>query len=257
MSDSKQRKQYAFVVRQLTAREIKRKYARSYLGIVWSVLNPLLSMAVLSLIFSQLFRRSIENYPIYYLTGYILWQTFTGATTAALTTLADNKMLLLKVKFPMELFVLTRVYTAFINLAYSLIAYVVMLLVFGVTPKWTMLVSPLVFLCLFLFALGMSYLLAAAYVFFGDIKHLYSVVLTLWMYCSAIFYPAEQLQGAIQIVIQNNPLFILIHCLRKAVMYGELPLPVETAQMLLWGAGMYFAGVLVFRKSRNRIMQKI
>ena len=142
MKDTQQRKQFTFVVRQLTAREIKRKYARSYLGIVWSVLNPLLSMAVLSLIFSQLFRRSIENYPIYYLTGYILWQTFTGATNAAMTTLADNKMLLLKVKFPMDIFILTRVYTALINLGYSLIAYVAMLIVFRVTPKWTMLISP-------------------------------------------------------------------------------------------------------------------
>ena len=129
MVDTKQSKQYAFVVQQLTAREIKRKYARSYLGILWSVLNPLLSMVVLSLIFSQLFRRSIDNYPIYYLTGYLLWQTFTGATTAAMTALVDNKMLLLKVKFPMDLFILTRVYTALINLGYSVIAYIIMLFV--------------------------------------------------------------------------------------------------------------------------------
>ncbi len=257
MADSKQKKQYAFVVRQLTARELKRKYTRSFLGIFWSVLNPLLSMAVLSLIFSQLFRRSIENYPIYYLTGYILWQTFTGATTAALTTLVDNKMLLLKVKFPMELFVVTRVYTALINLGYFLIAYAVMLMVFGVTPKWTMLFSPLIIFCLFLFSLGMSYILAAAYVFFGDIKHLYTVILTLWMYCSAIFYPAEQLQGPIQLVIRNNPLFILINCLRKAVMYGELPLPLEIAQMLLWGFGVYLIGSYIFRRSKNKIMQRI
>ena len=96
MPDFSSKKQYAFVIQQLTGREIKRKYARSYLGILWSVLNPLLSMAVLSLIFSQLFRRSIENYPIYYLTGYILWQMFTGATTAAISTLVDNKPLLNK-----------------------------------------------------------------------------------------------------------------------------------------------------------------
>ena len=96
MAGLQQRRQFAFVIRQLTARELKRKYARSYLGIVWSVLNPLLSMAVLSLIFSQLFRRSIENYPIYYLTGYILWQAFTGSTTAAMTALVDNKPLLLR-----------------------------------------------------------------------------------------------------------------------------------------------------------------
>lgn len=257
MKDVQQRKQFAFVVRQLTAREIKRKYARSYLGIVWSVLNPLLSMAVLSLIFSQLFRRSIDNYPIYYLTGYILWQTFTSATNAAMTTLVDNKMLLLKVKFPMDIFILTRVYTALINLGYSLIAYVTMLIVFWVTPKWTMLISPFIIFCLVVFALGISYMLATAYVFFGDIKHLYSVVLTLWMYCSAIFYPVEQLQGFIRIVIFNNPLYTYIHCLRKAVIYGELPNTVEFLQMVLWGAGIYGLGYLVFRKNRNRILQKI
>mgnify|MGYP002563701427 CR=1 FL=1 len=254
MRDVQQRRQFAFVVRQLTAREIKRKYARSYLGIVWSVLNPLLSMAVLSLIFSQLFRRSIENYPIYYLTGYILWQTFTGATTAAMTTLADNKMLLLKVKFPMDLFILTRVYTALINLGYSLVAYVLMLAVFQVTFKWTMLFSPVIILCLIVFSLGISYMLATAYVFFGDIKHLYSVVLTLWMYCSAIFYPVEQLQGLIRVVIWNNPLYTFIHCMRKAVMMGALP---ELLQMILWAAAIYGLGYGIFRRCRSRILQKI
>lgn len=255
--DRQQHSQYAFVIRQLTSREIKRKYARSYLGIVWSVLNPLLSMAVLSLIFSQLFRRSIENYPIYYLTGYILWQMFTGATTAALTTLVDNKPLLLKVKFPMDLFVLTRVYTALINLGYSLAAYVVMLAVFRIAPKWTMLLSPVIILLLFLFSLGISYMLAAAYVFFGDVKHLYTVALTLWMYCSAIFYPVEQLQGFIRVVIQNNPLYVYIHCMRGAVMTGELPGGTEWLQMVLWGAGVCLLGVMVFRKNRNSIMQRI
>lgn len=255
--EAQQKRQYAFVIRQLTARELKRKYARSYLGIIWSVLNPLLSMAVLSLIFSQLFRRSIDNYPIYYLTGYILWQTFTGATTAAMTALVDNKMLLLKVKFPMELFILTRVYTALVNLGYSLAAYAVMLAVFRVTPKWTMLLLPVIVLFLFLFSLGISYMLATAYVFFGDVKHLYTVVLTLWMYCSAIFYPVEQLQGFIRIIIWNNPLFTYIHCLRKAVMFGQLPAGLEWLQMVLWGAGIYLLGHLVFRKSRGKIMQKI
>ena len=220
MIDAQQGKQYAFVIRQLTARELKRKYARSYLGVIWSVLNPLLSMVVLSLIFSQLFRRSIENYPIYYLTGNILWQAFTVATNSSMTSLVDNKMLLLKVKFPMELFILTRVYTALINLGYSLIAYIIMLFVFQVSPKWTMLFSPLIILFLFLFSLGISYMLATAYVFFGDVKHLYTVLLTIWMYCSAIFYPVEQLQGIIRVVIWNNPLYTFIHCMRKVVMMG-------------------------------------
>lgn len=250
-------RQYWFVVQQLTARELKRKYARSVLGVVWSVLNPLLSMAVLSLIFSQLFRRSIENYPIYYLTGYLLWQAFTATTNAAMTTLADNRSLLLKVKFPMELFILTRGATALVNLGYSLVAYGVMLVVFQVPLRWTLAYLPVVVACLFLFALGISYLLSAAYVFFGDIKHLYSVALTLWMYCSAIFYPADQLSGFIRQVVEANPLYLYIRCLRGAVMEGLPPAGWELGLMAAWGVGMYLLGWGVFRRLREKLLLRL
>lgn len=257
MAESRGRKQYLFVIGQLTGRELKRKYARSYLGIFWSVLNPLLSMAVLSLIFSRMFRRSIENYPIYYLTGFLIWQTFTGATNGAMTALVDNKALLMKVKVPMEIFLLSRVYTSFINLGYSFLAYLIMLFVFRLRLSWTMLLTPLILGGLFLFSLGMAQILAVAYVFFGDMKHLYSVMLTLWMYCSAIFYPVEQLEGVIRIVVLNNPLFAMIDGARKVMMYGTFPSLLQWAQILIWSAGLYFAGVFVFRKNRNLLMQKI
>ncbi len=251
------RKQYFFVIRELTSREIKRKYSRSYLGIVWSVLNHLLMMAVLSMIFSQLFQRSIENYPIYYLTGYILWQMFTGSTNAAMTTLIDNKMLLIKVKLPMEIFILARVYTALVNLGYSIVAYIVMLVVFGVKPDWTMLFSPVIILFLLIFSLGISFVLAMAYVFFGDVKHLYSVLLTLWMYCSAIFYPIDRMEGVIRKVIEFNPIFNYIDAMRNVVMYGILPPVWEIIRMVVWAIIVYAIGYCIFRKNKNKVMQKI
>lgn len=251
------RMQYFFVIRELTSREIKRKYSRSYLGIVWSVLNPLLMMAVLSMIFSQLFKRSIENYPIYYLSGYILWQMFTGATNAAMTTLVDNKTLLIKVKLPMEIFVLARVYTALVNLGYTLIAYVVMLIIFRITPKVTMLFSPVIVLFLLIFSLGVSFVLSTAYVFFGDVKHLYSVLTTLWMYCSAIFYPIDSMEGVIRKVIEINPIFVYIDALRNVVMYGKMPPTQELVAMVVWALVVYAFGYSIFRKNRNTVMQKI
>lgn len=254
---AERRRQYFFVIRELTSREIKRKYSRSYLGILWSVLNPLLMMVVLSTIFTQIFRRSIENFPIYYLSGYILWQMFTGATNAAMTTLVDNKMMLIKVKLPMEIFVLARVYTALVNLGYSLVAYVVMLLVFGISVKWTMLFVPVVILLLLLFSLGISFILSSAYVFFGDVKHLYSVLLTLWMYCSALFYPVDGLKGVIRTVIEVNPIYNYVDAMRSIVMYGVMPPAWEILRMVLWAAGMYGAGYYIFRKNRNKVMQKI
>ncbi len=254
---SEQRKQYWFVIKELTSREIKRKYSRSYLGIVWSVLNPLLSMCVISLIFTQLFHRSIENFPIYYLTGSIIWTMFTGATNAAMTSLVDNKMLLIKVKFPMNIFILSRVYTSLVNFLYSLVAYVIMLVVFRVTPCWTMLFSPVIVLFLLLFSLGIAYILATAYVFFGDVKHLYSVLLTLWMYMSALFYPVDQLNGIVRLVIQINPVFNYIDCMRVIVMQGKMPEVTQVIYIVAWGIAMYVIGYLVFVRHRNDIMKKL
>ena len=98
-------KQYLFVINELTAREIKRRYAGSSLGIIWSVLNPLLHMVVISLVFATMFRRSIENFPIYYLTGQIFWTLFSTATQDAMTALSDNRSLLVRTRLPKQTFV--------------------------------------------------------------------------------------------------------------------------------------------------------
>lgn len=257
MGKTEQRKQYWFVIRELTSREIKRKYSRSKLGIVWSVLNPLLYMGVLSLIFSQMFIRSIENYPVYYLCGYILWQLFTGATNAAMTALVDNKNMLIKVRFPMDIFILSRVYTAFVNFLYSLIAFAAMICVFQVWPNWTLLFMPVIVFLLMIFALGIAFILATAYVFFGDVKHLYGVLLTLWMYMSAIFYPVDSLGEGIARVIRANPVFSYIDGLRFLVLEGTLPPAAEVIQMAVWAVVMFVIGRCVFVRNRNRIMQRI
>lgn len=250
-------KQYAFVVKELVSREIKRKYARSYLGILWSVLNPLLMMIVMSAIFSTMFRRNIENFPVYYLTGNIIFQLFSTATNTTMTSLVDNKQMLIKVKFPMKIFPLSRSVTALVNFGYSCIAYVAILLFFRIPPCPEMLFFPVIVGAAFLFSLGVSYILAVAYVFFGDIKHLYSVFLTLLMYCSAIFYPVENISGWMHAFIIRNPLYNYIACARSVMMYETMPEAAELARMAVWSIGMYLVGNWIFQISKNRVMQKV
>lgn len=252
-----ERQQYIFALKQLVSREIKRKYARSYLGIVWSVLNPLLTMAVMSMIFSTIFKRSIENFPIYYLTGTILWGFFSQATTAAMTGLVDNKSLLLKVKLTKQTFILSRVLTALANLGYTLVAYVLMLAVFRVKLSLTMLLLPLVIIFLFMFSMGISYILSIAYVFFGDIKYLYSVVLTIWMYMSAIFYPVDNVTPVMQRIISANPVYSYIQFARECVMYQKVPEASVWLKMIGWGLGLFVIGYYVFRRKENSVMQKV
>lgn len=257
MQHRKKINQYIFVIKELVSREIKRKYARSYLGVLWSVLSPLLSMAVMSMIFSTIFKHSIDNFPIYYLTGSIFWSLFTGATNATMTALVDNKNMLIKVKLPMLVFPLSRCCTALANFGYSLIAYVVMLLVFKIQPNIYM---PLVFLFaagLFLFSLGIGYMLSILYVLFGDVKHLYAVLLTIWMYLSAIFYPVSSTSSAMQTVIIRNPIYNYIVCARKVVMEAALPNAQEWARLFVWSLGVFIIGRLYFNKMHNRVLQKV
>ena len=252
-----ERQQYRFALKQLVSREIKRKYARSYLGIVWSVLNPLLTMAVMSMIFSTIFKRSIVNFPIYYLTGSILWTFFSTATNTAMTALVDNKNLLLKVKLTKQTFILSRVFTAFANLGYTFIAYIFMLVVFTVRPSITMLLFPIPVMFLVLFTTGISYILSIAFVFFGDIKYLYSVVLTIWMYMSAIFYPAESVSLVMQKIINGNPLYAYIRFTRECVMYQQVPELTVWLKVIGWGVGMFLVGYYVFRRKENSVMQRV
>lgn len=252
-----ERRQYLFAVRQLVSREVKRKYARSYLGIVWSVLNPLMSMTVLSMIFSTIFKRSIENFPIYYLTGSILWSLFSEATNSAMTALVDNRTMLMKVKLSKQTFVLARMFTALTNFGYTCVAYVLMLIIFRVTPTLYMLLFPVDVLFIMLFSAGIGFMLSVLYVFFGDIKYLYSVFLTLWMYLSAVFYPIDSLSDVMRWFIRKNPVYNYIEFARDVVLYGTMPEPVLWLKIICWGVISFGLGYLLFKKKENLIMQKM
>lgn len=251
------RKQYIFAIKELTGREIKRKYARSHLGIIWSVLNPLLTMIVMSLIFTTIFKRSIENFPIYYLTGTLIWTLFSTATNSAMTALVDNKTLLIKVKLPKKTFILSRIYTAMVNFGYSLIAYVLMLAVFRIKVNPAMLLLPVDVALILLFAMGIGYILSIAYVFFADIKYLYSVLLQIWMYMSAIFYPFTSLTPVMKNVVGNNPVYLAIAIARECVMEGRVPESVMWIKLTGWALTSIIVGQIVFRVKENTVMQKI
>ncbi len=252
-----QKRQYLFLLRELVSRELKRKYSRSRLGILWSILNPLLSMAVLSMVFSSMFRHSIENYPIYYLTGNLCWSLFTTSTNTSMTALVDNQTLLLQVKAPKMIFPLARVAAAFVNFLYSLAAYGVMLAVSGIRPDLHMLLFPAVAALLLLFAVGCSFILTIAYVFFGDIRHLYSVLLTLWMYLSALFYPVEAVPEFARQIIVQNPVYNYVTAARACMLYQTMPGTEIWIRMILWAAAALWAGWLCFGVWQDKIIQKL
>ena len=109
----------------------------------------------------------------------------------------------------------------------------------------------------FFFALGLGCILSVLYVFFGDVRHLYSVLLTLWMYLSALFYPLELLPEGMQVLIWQNPVYNFIAAARDCILYGRMPGAEVWARMVLWSLGVFLAGAWIFRGSQNRIVQKL
>jgi ABC-type polysaccharide/polyol phosphate export permease len=174
-----------------------------------------------------------------------------------MSALVDNKTLLLRVKMPKQSFVLARICTDLVNFGYTCIAYVLMPLVFRVEPSWTMLLFPVPVFFLVLFAMGIGYFLSIFYVFFGDIRYLYSVLLTLWMYLSAIFYPVDQLPSVVAEIVSCNPVYVCINFARQIMMYQTVPDVMEWVKMILWGVGSFLFGYLFFKKNENSVMQKI
>lgn len=250
-------KQYMFVIKQLSSREIKRKYTRTYLGILWSVLNPLLTMIVMALIFTKMFNRTVDYFPLYLMAGQIIWQLFSNATSSSLSSLVDNKVLLTRVKQPKIIFPMSRVLTAGINFLYTLVAFIVLMIAFQVPLNITVVLVPIVIICVILFSLGIGYILSCLNGLFGDIKHLYSVLLVMWMYFSAIFYPISSLEEPVRGIVERNPVYNYITCFRNVMIYGQLPTQAEWLRMIGWAFGSYIIGRLVFHKLENKLMMHL
>lgn len=251
------KKQYWFVIRELTGREIKRKYARSKLGIVWSVLNPLLNMIVMSLIFSYMFRRSINQFPVYYLIGQTLYGLFSEATRSAMTSIVDNKTLIIRTKLPKETFILSRIYTAFVNFLYTLVPLVGIMIFFKVRVGWKVVLIVPDLLLLMIFSIGIGYILAVMYVFFADIKHLYGIIMTILMYMSAIFYPADSLPNFMKVVVSYNPIYLSIDIARHVMQYGAFPYYTEWVKLVIYAVATFVFGIVLYRKKENQIMTEI
>ena len=182
---------YKDLLIQLVSRDLKLKYRRSFLGYVWSVLNPLLIMIVMYVVFSKLFDRNIPNFPVYLLVGRTLYDFIVGATNKAMDGITSNAALLKKTYVSKYMFPLAKVTSCMVDYVLSLGALLIVLIFTGSPFYWTMLLFPLITLEAYIFACGMGFFLAQMHVFFRDTRYIYNAFTTMWMYASAIFYPVD------------------------------------------------------------------
>lgn len=215
---------YKDLLKQLVSRDIKLKYRRSFLGYVWSVLNPLLIMIVMTIVFSTMFSRNIDNFPVYLFTGQLLFNFMNTSTHQAIFSITGNGALLKKTYVPKYIFTVSKITSGMVDFVFSLGALVIVMLV--TKAKFTVyaLLFPLVVLQLYIFCIGLGLFLAQANVYFRDMQYIYNAVTTAWMYLTPIFYPIEALPNSVTWLIKHfNPMYFYVGQFRDLIYYGRMP----------------------------------
>ncbi len=249
-----------FILQQLVTKDFKLRYRRSVLGVLWSVLNPLLMMLIMSFVFSYFMRGStVENYPLYLIVGNITFSLMSESTSSGLRGIIDAAPLLKKVKVDRWLFPVQKVFSATVNFLFSLIAVAIVMLCSKVIPTVHILWMFVAVFLVMVFSMGVSMLISALAVFFRDMIHLWSVLLTAWTYLTPIFWDISLLTNSnaprfVIWVVKANPMYNYLEIMRSAIVYQNSPSLTVLAVGVAWAVIMMVIGFLVFRKTEHKFI---
>lgn len=245
---------YRYLLEDLVAKDFKLKYRRSILGFLWSILNPLLMMLVITAVFSNMFKSDIEYFPVYYLCGYLIFNFVIEATNGALTSIVQSGYLIKKVYIPKYIFPLEKSSFALVNVLFSFVAVVIVILITGMPIKTTIFLIPIPIFLAFIFSTGLGLILASMNTFFRDMGHLYSVWTTAWMYLTPMFYPISIIPDNIKTVIYYNPLYYYVTYLRMLVIDGEIPGMEINVICICFSFLFLLIGLLIFKKNQDKFI---
>ncbi|MWC27306.1 ABC transporter permease [Paenibacillus sp. MMS18-CY102] len=245
---------YRDLLKLLVLKDIKIKYKRSVLGVVWSLLNPLLTMTILTLVFKELFRFNIENFAAYVISGQVLFSFFSEATSLAMSSIYSSGQIIKKVYIPKYIFPVSKVLYSLVNMCFSFIAVLIVCLTTGVALKATLLFSFISIFYIFVFSVGVGLILCSIVVFFRDIEHIYGVFLTAWMYATPIIYPMEIMPDKYMFLLNGNPLYYFITHFREGLLYGSIPTWELNVQCASYAFVTLLAGVYLFKRRQDQFI---
>ena len=222
-------KKYSFLLQQLVSRDFKVKYKRSVLGIVWSLLYPILTMVVMAIVFSNVFKFSTPgvNYLAYLLSGLVMFNYFSEASNLAMSSVVGSFSLLNKIYIPKYIFPLSKCLFVGINFLLTLVPLYIVLFATGTGVNIYHVLLPYAFICLFMFTLGMGFILSAVSVFLRDMFYIYGIVVMMWTYLTPIMYDIKMINVSLQPWLKLNPMYHYINFAREIILYGRIPQPLH------------------------------
>lgn len=247
-------KKYRFLLVQLVKRDIKIKYRRSVLGIFWSFLEPLLSMIVITIVFSTFFARDIQHFPVYYLTGLLAYAFFSNGTRAAMGSIKGSASILKTIYIPKYMYPLSTILSNFVTFLLSLIVLFLVMAVTNTPFTIYIIFAILPAVALLLLTIGIGLIVTTINVFFRDTQHLYGVLMMLLMWAMPLFYPAEIVPESFRFIQYYNPLYAVIVCFRDSFLYGTLYNPSTLLFALVSGFIALIIGIIMFYKYQDRFI---
>lgn len=250
---------YSFLVKELVSRDFKVKYKRSFLGIFWSLLYPVLTMSVMALVFTQMFKLSSTgvNYLVYLMTGLVIFNYFSEASNLSMSSIVANFSLINKVYIPKYIFPLEKCLFVGINFLLTLIPLYALIFITGTGININHLLLPYAFICLFLFTLGMGFFLSAVSVFLRDTFYIYGVLISLWMYMTPIMYDFSIIPVNLQFIFKINPLYWIIKFARDIILYGAIPEGCVWLYCFITCSITLLVGTIFFKKTQDKFIYYI
>lgn len=243
-----------FIFEELVKRDFKQKYKRTVLGMLWSLLSPMLTLLVMKTVFTQFFGRHMPHYTTYIFSGTIIYNYYREATSGGMNALMSNAGILTKVNVPKYLFVLSKNVSAAFNYSLTLIIYFLFAALDHVPFRWSFLLLIYPICCLIVFNIGFGMILSALFVFFRDIQYLHDIFSLMLMYLSAIFYYIDQFPQNIQNLFMLNPLYCYISYFRTIVIDGTIPTLNHHLLALLYAVLFLFAGGMIYHKKNQQFL---
>ncbi|WP_315072950.1 ABC transporter permease [uncultured Clostridium sp.] len=250
-------KKYKFLMEQLVAKDFKTKYKRSVLGILWSFLNPLLTMIVQYIVFSTIFKSDIPNFPVYLLSGIVVFNFFTESCGMGLMSIVGNASLITKVYVPKYIYPVSRVFSSVINLLLSLIPLLIVMILTKTKINISITLVPFALVCTLIFCIGMAFILSSAMVFFRDTQFLWNIAVMLWMYATPLFYPENIIPEKFSFIFKLNPLYHFIRFIRICILNGVSPEPIVYLYCIIFSVGTLLIGAIVFKKTQDKFVLNI
>ena len=240
-----------FILKRMIYTNFKTRYKRSYLGVIWSLLNPLLNMVVFVVIFSNLFRFDIPHYPLYIFAGNMIFSFYSSSTAEAMMQIIGNGPMIRRVYLPKTVYVISGIGINGINLILTAIPFIIIAFIDKVEYSSALfLIIPAILLLTF-FVVGMSLLVATITTYLNDFSQIWSVILTLWMYLTPLFYPETIIPDEFIVAFRLNPMYIFVTLFRDPVLYQKIPDPVLWINGSLYGFGVLILGWWIFTKHSN------